>query len=212
MPTYGNINGAQKEIKPWYTNINGAQTLLKNLHGNIGGVQKTIYSGDHCWAKYTSYQTGSYRYGNYTTNYGASALYLQNIEHDEYIPKPGEYITDCMVTYGTGFYYNNGSFTLTGTAIIGRMEEMSYSNYQLDQLIDNYILYQDSVYHLSSRTSSMYGVYSADVYYSRGNIEYLYNFSLIEYVYSPNDNAYPSGGSTSGYWGTSAQTVYVKQY
>lgn len=44
MSTYGNINGAQKEIKPWYTNIGGAQKTLSNIYANVNGAQKTIYT------------------------------------------------------------------------------------------------------------------------------------------------------------------------
>lgn len=210
MPTYGNISGAQKEIKPWYINKDGAQILLNNFNANKDGAQIIIYTGNHCWAKYKSYYTGSSRYGDYQTGGSTGQLSLLNIEH-------GEGITDYTVTYGTGFSYNNGSFTLTGTDTLGRMEEwLGYSNYDLDKLLGNYIIYQDDnyeygVYHLSSRTAKSSGVYYADAYYTRGIIEYLYTYSFVGYVYSENENAYPSG-SAANYWGNSVQTIYIKQY
>ena len=103
MPTYGNINGAQKEIKPWYTNINGAQTLLKNLHGNIGGVQKTLYSAQkyYWWKRYNVNSWTQESFSTYSQHEQGSMAFNAFWS--------GSY---CFSSYN--FNVNTGQYTLSG--------------------------------------------------------------------------------------------------
>ncbi len=206
MPTYGNIGGASKEIKPWYTNINGAQNTISNIYTNINGTQKSIYTSTHRWAKYTYSKTEDFRYA-----------ILDHGESDDISMGSDAFPNDAYLSRSYNFNQSTGDFTLTGTTtnihygatLQITVGNTSYGHNNVD-LTGYYMIINGS---MSGRTMYELGWVATEwvpAYdeYGSWHIEHIYMpesevkwTPIITYVESENINAYENYGNLSSeYW------------
>jgi len=206
MPTYANINAAQKEIKPWYANKDGAQTLLLNLNGNVSGAQKTIYTSTHKWTQHTYSKTGEYRYAIY--DYGELEAPMGS----------SSFPNNAYLSTSYNFDQSTGIYTLSSP-----ITQISYDNYYNITVGDT--IYGHNYADLSGYLMIINGSMSGDTMYGFGWVQTEYYpatdeygswhvihayqnqqqvkwVPTISYVESENINAYENytGGLASEYW------------
>ena len=118
MPTYGNINGAQKQIGDRYSNIGGARKQIQTMYANVGNARKIIYeSGTDYWSiPYSDSGTlsSSTRYSRMVstsaTVNSSGTFTLQNATSQKGRPAAGTFMVSVSTsnsssTTGTTLYY-----------------------------------------------------------------------------------------------------------
>lgn len=193
MPTYGNIGGASKEIKPWYTNINGARIALNKINSNVNGSQKEIYTSQkyHWWKRYpvTSWDESK------AITFGDRNSSLFN--HED--------------SYGySGYSFNSsGTFDFTGGFnITYNSEDSGYNGSTISTAVESfYNYYRPNETHVVTNraivlvTSYTYGVFSSGGYeeFTSGSVIYAIpqarssQYTLIHEV----EKIYPDNGYKS---------------
>ena len=165
MPTYGNIGGASKEIKPWYTNIIGAQNTISNIYTNINGTSKEIYTKQlsHWWKQYP---VTSWSQSNSITFYNMSSDKVNGQDHYGYKQYGLSQSGTFNLSGGFNVSYTSEDSGYNGSTISTANE--SFYNYYCT---DSGIVTQQAIVFV---TSYSYGVFSSGGYeeFMSGTVTY----------------------------------------
>lgn len=202
MPTYGNINGAQKQIGDWYSNISGARKQIQTMYANVGNARKIIYeSGTDYWSipysdsESLSSSTKYSRMASTSATVNSSGTFtLQNATSIKGRPVAGTfmvYVSNDSSTTTTGttlyyFYNSTGRYYAFSTNVSRQSSAIAVSRVKSTTYTSD-VVYDSSSEKLLLKVLLVPAYYRWEKWTSAG--------SLAGYVFSPNSSAYTTGST-----------------
>lgn len=202
MPTYGNINGAQKQIGDWYSNISGARKQIQTMYANVGNARKIIYeSGTDYWSipysdsESLSSSTRYSRMASTSATVNSSGTFtLQNATSIKGRPVAGTfmvYVSNDSSTTTTGttlyyFYNSTGRYYAFSTNVSRQSSAIAVSRVKSTTYTSD-VVYDSSSEKLLLKVLLVPAYYRWEKWTSAG--------SLAGYVFSPNSSAYTTGST-----------------